>query len=209
MIEQTSTRSPNFWVDPLNLFPPHEYINKAQIDKESMRYISTYSQAEEISDIIVNEYQKKGHTVETATITDMTAGVGGNVISFSKRFAYVNAIEIIPLRCQYLQSNLKLYGCNNTLVFDGNCEKIIFNLQQDIIFIDPPWEPHGVKYKKQKQLRLQFNNKCISEFCKNLKILNPKLIVLKLPPNYDIEYLKTQINIINVYKLNKMMIVCL
>ena len=177
----------------LKLFP---YIKdkdraiKLKIDKESIYYISIRKHAEQISTIIENYINKLGYESKDITITDATAGVGGNTISFGKTFKNVNAIEINHKRFEYLKNNLNIYNLKNIKVYEGDCIKIIDKIKyQDVIFIDPPWG--GKKYKKFYKLKLFLSNVSLEKLCKimmNKKtmISMPKLIVLKLPINYDL-----------------------
>jgi 16S rRNA G966 N2-methylase RsmD len=57
------------------------------------------------------------------------------------------------------------------------------NLNYDLIFLDPPWG--GPSYKFKKKLRIEMNNKSLAEISKTLKE-NNKIIVWKLPYNYDL-----------------------
>ena len=85
----------------------------------------------------------------------------------------------------------------------------IFTLKQNVIFIDTPW---GVKeYKDKYNIKLNLGNisieKLINMFLNN-KICN--YVVLKLPTNYDLNYLRNNIEdnkkiIIN--KLYKMFLI--
>ena len=50
----------------------------------------------------------------TQLITDATAGIGGNVINFSKHFAHVNSIEINNIHYEVIKNN---YQPQPTLVF--------------------------------------------------------------------------------------------
>ena len=52
----------------------------------------------------------------------------------------------------------------------------------DIYFFDPPWG--GPNYKKNKNLRLKISDCKLSEI-PNRIVLSNKLIVFKLPYNYD------------------------
>jgi 16S rRNA G966 N2-methylase RsmD len=92
---------------------------------------------------------------EASTITDMTSCVGGNVISFSRFFKKVNAIEIDPLRFDMLKHNTEtVVGATNVNFINGNAVELLLGqddgtapqqFQQDILFMDPPWG--GVDYK--------------------------------------------------------------
>ena len=108
----------------------------------------------------------------------------------------------------------------------------MIKINPNVIFMDPPWG--GNDYKNNEKLLLKLDEKSIEEFVeeiikifsdyylqnpesikKSLNLKN-KLIVLKLPKNYDIEYFYNYINNIKVenykiniylYILNKMIII--
>jgi 16S rRNA G966 N2-methylase RsmD len=201
------------------LFPnANKYIiNNLLIDNESKMYISTNETANKISNIIKTKLLEYNLLSLNLTITDATAGVGGNVLSFSKYFSTVNAIELNNIRCKYLVNNINCYEYTNISIFNANCLDIIFNLEkQDVIFCDPPWGGHG--YKDNKNLRLTLENNIgiynLEDVCNKLLDVQftkspPKLIILKLPKNYDITYLMNTIksNKIFIHVLKKMFII--
>lgn len=154
-------------------------ISKFQIDNESKSYISSYYLATWISEKIAQ------HVGITIVITDATAGVGGNSISFGKYFKHVNAVEIDEKRAKYLRNNTKLNGANNISVYGYDYVQLMKKLYQDVIFIDPPWG--GKNYKSFHNIRCELSHVSIEDICNQLES-NTKLIVLKLPYNYDIEY---------------------
>lgn len=140
--------------------------------------------------------QKKWESKSLATrmkhlvITEMTAGVGGNVLNFAKYFKYINAIEIDTRRYNYLNNNIDLYGYDNVNCYNDNSLHILIekdDIVQDIIFFDPPWG--GKDYKLFSNLRLQFGEYSIENVCRILlQRKYNKMIVLKLPNNYDLNY---------------------
>ena len=90
-----------------------------------------------------------------AVITDATACVGGNTVSFAKHFKTVQAIELDESRYHQLKHNLDLittaYGGNYFLgevrLYHGDCLSLCSQLKQDVVFVDPPWG--GSAYKEQ------------------------------------------------------------
>jgi len=164
-------------------------------------------------------------------LIDYTAGVGGNVLSFSSQFLEIYAIEKSTLRASYLANNLELYNIKNVKVINDcsikyNKNNVIY-YSPTVFFFDPPW---GDEWTKDLvNYKITFDNVKLEDFILNIynKIelmynnysfnnYNNKLIVLKLPKNYDIQYLyentkKIKNNnyqvFINLYILNKMLIV--
>jgi 16S rRNA G966 N2-methylase RsmD len=214
---------------------------KLQIDEESFSFITIREIAELISKIICNHLLKYNLNPQKIKIVDYTAGVGGNVLSFSKYFNQVYAIEICKNRSEYLENNINVYGYKNISVINDSAITYQENrlIQDDInaIFIDPPWG--GNDYKNIDNLQLKLDDTTIEELISDifkkysdhyLKIspatiknnfidynnMNNKLIILKLPKNYDIENLYNHIKKIKypnfliytyLYILNKMLIV--
>jgi len=221
----------NYYTLKKLIFPPLANGDMCQlkIDDESIKYITFYVSAQEITNIIMNNLDdfpcpnpsikhkwnslSMTNRMSELVITEMTAGVGGNVLNFANYFKYVNGIEIDPIRCQYLQSNIELYGFMNVNHYCDDAVKLLIdedNLVQDIIFFDPPWG--GKDYKNFTKLRLQFGPKAdsIEDICKSLfKKPRNKMIVLKLPNNYDFEYFISELEPYRVilFNLDRMAIV--
>ncbi|AYV81259.1 MAG: putative RNA methylase [Harvfovirus sp.] len=186
--------------------------HKLKINLESIMYITIPYDAERITKIIRNHLEKFVAMCEEAVITDGTAGVGGNTISFVRNFKKVHAIELDQERFNYLCNNVNLYEQNNVKFYKGDSMEIIPKLEQDVIFIDPPWG--GKCYKNKNNIKLCFGELSIEDLC--LKFLDkdimeqvPKLIVLKLPKNCDVKTIYNKIvggNKVYYYGLNKMII---
>lgn len=202
----------------LRLFPylPDKSLAyRLQIDDDSIHYISIREYAEKISSIIKLHLQMIGINNDVAIITDGTAGVGGDTISFAKNFKYVYAIELNTQRCEFLQNNINIYNLKNIKIINNDCFQCINTIDDhNVIFLDPPWtQIPGESYKQYKNLKLLLGTSSL-EFCCN-KLMDttfmtkiPELIVLKLPKNYDIIYFYKNINNKNIYyyDLNKMII---
>ncbi|AYV76862.1 MAG: putative RNA methylase [Barrevirus sp.] len=202
----------------LRLFPYLKDREKAlnlKIDEKSMFYISIREYANKISNIIKKHLLILDINANDAVITDALAGVGGDTISFAQHFKFVYAIEIDKLRYEYLTNNVSIYGYKNTKIINDDCTKVLNLIEDhDAIFIDPPWEPTEESYKKQVNLRLPLSfYESLEAYCNRLmdptymkKV--PKIIVLKLPKNYDtLHFYKTVKNKnMYYYDLKKMII---
>jgi 16S rRNA G966 N2-methylase RsmD len=183
----------------MRLFPElndNNLLFKLKTDEVGKYSISLPKTAKIISTIIYHHILKLNLLNDKITITDATAGIGGNTISFAKTFNKVNSIEINKERFLYLENNIKVYELDNVITINDNYIKIMNNLKQDVVFIDPPWG--GRNYKKKKKLKIELSNICLSELCNSIKN-NAKLIVLKVPLNYDLNSLIESINA-NIYK---------
>lgn len=165
----------------------NDKYTKLKIDK-----IGTYSISYPSDALLITQYIKdllEGTIIQNKNIiiTDATAGVGGNTISFSNNFYRVNAIEKDKNRYHYLVNNTSVYGLNNIDFYNLDYNDLSLVIDQDVVFIDPPWG--GRKYKLKDNIRIKLSNIEIETIVKNL-ITNKKakLIILKLPSNYDFEY---------------------
>lgn len=115
-------------------------------------------------------------------ITDATACIGGNTYSFSKFFPKVNAIEVDPLRYQYLQHNMKVLETLNVELHLSDLLIACHRLYQDLIFIDPPWG--GPDYKSKEAIDLFISDVELSEVCEHIKDTT-KYIAIKVPTNFN------------------------
>lgn len=198
----------------LRLFPylkNKTKIGYLKIDPESINYISMREYAKKISEILKYHLVKKNINPREAIITDATAGIGGNTISFAQYFKFVHAIELDKTRAEYLQNNINIYELSNVQVYNQDCLELTKNLNQQVVFIDPPWG--GKNYKMQKNLRLIISNISLESYCnqlfdKNITKNIPSIIILKLPRNYDLLYFYSVLTekTIFYYNLTKMII---
>lgn len=198
----------------LRLFPYLNDKNKAKklrIDEDSVHYISLREHAEQISLIIKKHLGDIGMNLSSIIITDATAGVGGNTISFGMHFKHVYAIEIDKLRASYLKNNIDVYDLKNVTVINDDCLNILHKLEHNVVFIDPPWG--GKSYKEYDNLKLNLSDISVEAVCNHIsndKVVKkcPELIILKLPTNYDIKYLYKVLvcKTIYFYDLKKMFI---
>ena len=172
---------------------------KLKINEESLMYISIPCDADQITKIAFNHMMKYVPNAGHIIITDATAGVGGNTLSFAKKFSFVNAIEIDCERFNYLSNNVRAYHLNNVKLYNLDCQKLIPQIMDhNVIFIDPPWG--GKNYKNKTNIRLLLSDTSIEDIC--IRFFHNdsiKLIILKLPKNYDIEYVYKKIKT-NIYR---------
>jgi 16S rRNA G966 N2-methylase RsmD len=209
--------------------------NNLLIDDESFSFITIREIAHLTSKIICNHLSKHNINPQKVSIADYCAGVGGNVISFSKFFNHVYAIEINKTRSEYLLNNIGIYNCKNVSVINKSSidynqictdnNHCIYNDNPVVIFIDPPWG--GIDYKNTEILKIKLDNMLIEElvmdiFDKFTLLIDKyndyenRFIVLKLPKNFDIESFYNYITNykkynyftnLYLYILNKMIII--
>jgi 16S rRNA G966 N2-methylase RsmD len=180
-------------------------ISKLKIDKVGEYSISIPEDALKTTKIILQIMN-----TNDIIITDATAGVGGNTISFAENFKLVNSIELDSIRFEYLKNNLSIYNKRNVKLYNSDFLQIISLLKQDVVFIDPPWG--GKDYKSKGEIILNVSNISLEKICNNILYNNyAKMVVLKLPINYNTKYLNKNIEYVtHYYKLrNKMSLVCI
>lgn len=196
------------YVDKLSIyqyFPKNDHVNfeNLQIDDVGKYSITLPKKADTITKIIESYCNCPNNKI---TITDATAGVGGNVLSFCKYGFKVNAIEIDKERYDILKNNINEYKFDVNMVND-NYLNVISKLNQDVIFMDPPWG--GIEYKKHDEITLKLGDITIEDLCK--KISNEKLAkltVLKLPFNYNLNYIKHEIQLpFTIIKIKNILVV--
>jgi 16S rRNA G966 N2-methylase RsmD len=194
--------------------PSNGNYNGLKCDEEGLYSITHPKEADLISEAIIEIVGNNIH------IVDMTAGCGGNMISFIKYFSNVTGIEIDKNRFKLLKENLSKYEYNNyELIYGDSTSNNNYTnnnyannnyannnyannnyANYDVYFIDPPWG--GPDYKKQSNVELHLSNYKLEEFI--LTLPKDKLIVLKLPFNYNIDGFKN--NIIKKLFINNILI---
>lgn len=164
--------------DFLFRFIPVELRNKLLLDNEALYSVTDQYTANKISKYICKNIP------DINTITDGTACVGGNTLSFSKFFKNVNAIEINYTRYTYLCHNMNIFETTNVKIYNASVIDMCKNLHQDMIFLDPPWG--GPNYKSKNRISLYLGTIELSNVCKILSLYT-KYIAIKVPINFDID----------------------
>ena len=170
--------------------------NDLMYDEEGLWSITHPEYSDSITKTILKYSSSDSH------IVDLTAGCGGNLISFGKYFNNVTGIEIDKNRFNILQNNINVYNLNINLINDDCINYLDKNY--DIYFIDPPWG--GPNYKYDNHLKLYLGDLEISDIINKIPKDENKLIVLKIPYNYNYDYIKIKFNILSVEKYNNIII---
>ena len=200
-------------IDKLFLEPPDKSYDKLKIDRESISYITTPHNSLMILWMIRSNIDKD---LADTFIFDGTAGVGGDLIAFGHVFGKVVGCEKDISRFEMLKNNIDVYDMCNVEVINEDSIKVLFDLYAndindiDIVYLDPPWG--GRTYKDHDKLTLSMNNIPIETIVNRLmKLQKTKLIVLKLPQNYDLRYMYEKTSHKNstmmLYRLEKMIII--
>lgn len=176
---------------------PANIRNNLKLDEEAYYSVTDQTTADIISNELISNFP------DVNIITDGTACIGGNTYSFSKYFKKVQAIEIDYKKFKYLQHNIKCLNTTNIEIFNDDILNKINDLQQDMIFIDPPWG--GPNYKEYVYVNLYLSGIDLSKVCEKIQY-KTKYIALKVPINFNIsEFEKSTSNFLkNVYKNTKL-----
>jgi tRNA/tmRNA/rRNA uracil-C5-methylase (TrmA/RlmC/RlmD family) len=164
-------------------------------DYEGLYSFTHLNDANTISLIILNNFENN----KNLKILDGTGGLGGNTMSFCKYFLNVHTFEIDKERFTMLKTNIENLNFHNIYLYNkDSIDYMLVNYENfDVYFFDPPWG--GPDYKKSKLLSLKMNEYNLGEIAEIImKKTNDKLLVFKLPFNYDLN----EFNLFN-YKLYK------
>ena len=148
--------------------------------------VALYSATDQLTAMaITNIILSLPNVTTDSVVTDATSCIGGNVIEFVRTFSAVNAVEIDPQRIDMLRYNLDFLSLlpKVTLHCNDYC-KVHDKIQQDVVFIDPPWG--GRSYKQQQQVELSLGECKIGTVCKNV-LQHTKHVVTKVPSNYSVQ----------------------
>lgn len=166
---------------------PHK--NGVKYGKVMVTKIGDYSVtrpefADMMSEIIINRLHKRKSCGKKCVITDATAGMGGNTLSFAKYFDRVNSVEYDPNHCKYLKNNVDVYGYGDKVnVICDSYLNVMNDIKQNVIFFDPPWG--GVDYRKVKKMNLFLGKINVIDIVKEM-INKVDMIAMKVPSNFNL-----------------------
>jgi len=113
-------------------------------------------------------------------ITDATACVGGDSISFARTFAHVNAVEIDHNNFKALRHNVKLYNLESKFtLLNKDYTAVMDELKQDVVYIDPPWG--GLEYAS-REAEIKLGALTLAEVVRKIK----EPVFIKLPLHFDV-----------------------
>lgn len=174
----------------LNLaFPDYKNIDKSKLSLSNeglFSYSGKYASAQLIKNII------SIFKTDKLIITDCTANNGSDTIAFGLQFKKVNAIELNEINYNILKQNIEVYDLKNIDIINGDSLEHIDKLKQDILYFDPPW---GLDYyNRLPNIKLYLGQTEISEIYNKFS-KNAKIMIFKLPTNYDFTYFIQKTNI--------------
>tara|TARA_B100000780_G_scaffold250841_6_gene197204 strand:- start:820 stop:1485 length:666 start_codon:yes stop_codon:yes gene_type:complete len=179
--------------------------NSPKTYKFKMTDIGLYSISKpELAKWIANIMVDNLTNTKKLVITDATGGMGGDVIYFSKHFKGVNAVEINKIHFNILVHNLSnVLNIRNIKYYNNDYNKIYDKLQNDVVYIDPPWG--GKNISKMKDIMLSLGKTKIYVLINKLHKKGIKDVFLKIPHNfyYYLFFHKIFYNKITVHKYHK------
>jgi len=165
-------------------FPEDENIDmdKLMISDIGKYSISKPGEAQHITNLLCTSLRKCNLNAKDLIITDATAGFGGNLISFSKRFKKVIGIEKSHINFNIVKNNTEIYKLDNVDLHHASFIDLIPEQCKDVIFIDPPWG--GRKYRFRENMMLHLDKVYIYDIVNQIPNTT-KLIAIKVPFNFD------------------------
>jgi len=158
---------------------PNVDVGKYEMTNESLYSITGVRGSNFIADLIAKYYGSYN-----LVITDGTANIGSDAVTFGLKFNKTNAIELNEVNYKALVNNIKLSSLEHKITtYHGSSVKILPTLKQDVIYLDPPWG--GKSYKKHHHLRLYLDSIELVDIFKKFRY-NAKMFVFKVPLNYDL-----------------------
>jgi predicted RNA methylase len=166
-----------------HLFPNENQIDfrKLKITVESIYSVTPPDESDKIIQLMKKYIQ---HDLDHLVITDAISNAGGNTLSFSKHFKSVNAVEIDKQTFEYLKHNMQLYNRTNITYYNQDYTLVMDKLNQDVVFIDPPWG--GILYKYHQNIDLYMSQISLHLIVKQL-FHKGNIVCCKVPYNYNFE----------------------
>lgn len=171
-------------------------LSKLRMTDIGVYSVTPWREANLISRWIAKYYQGDSAILkmasDTLAITDATANVGGNTLSFHQQGFAVNAVEQDKLTAEILKHNLEVYKFDSKNVRNCDYLAVYKDLVQDVVFLDAPWG--GPNYKKIKNLSLFLGKTNVSDLSADLlENKRATMVALKVPFNFNLPELKAKL----------------
>ena len=170
----------------MKYFPNKKGVNKSKLQMTNIGLYSVTPYWE--AKLTVDLFKRHLGDISQLTITETNGGMGGNTLAFADSFMKVNTIEKNKLHCSVLKNNLDVYKKRNVNIICDDYSNIYQTLNQDVIFMDPPWG--GRDYKLVSKLKLYIGNYTVEDILNKLII---KMAIVKAPRNFDIDTFKNTV----------------
>ena len=192
------------------LFPRHK-LKDLKCDYEGLYSLTpqkeSYAMAEIMADVCWQVLNKKASRTR---IVDGTAGLGGNVMGFSRFFGRVQALEL-DASASAAAAQHESWTCVGAR---GSVLKVRLRAGAPLLFLDPPWG--GYAYRRAKRLDLCIGSVPLSALLRGWSVqqgrARPTVVGLKLPTNFALQNFKrallaAPIEIYSTHRFSKMMLV--
>uniref|UniRef100_A0A6C0AJ00 Trimethylguanosine synthase n=1 Tax=viral metagenome TaxID=1070528 RepID=A0A6C0AJ00_9ZZZZ len=189
-------------------FPKKEGINynQLQLTEEGEYSITRRRDGEHILYVVSSVVGQ----LETKSLTDATACVGGDTINFALNFREVHSIEYSKTNFEALKNNVNVFGLTNVSLYLGNCIEI-YKWASDVLYVDPPWG--GPEYKKQNSIDLYLGATRLDDWLEDILSgpYRPSFVFLKVPINYNAVPLQFLANVRSVrsFRIRSYVLVCI
>lgn len=148
--------------------------------------------------------------IETKSLTDATACVGGDTINFALNFREVHSIEYSKTNFEALKNNVDVFGLTNVQTYLGDCTKV-YRWASDVLYVDPPWG--GPEYKKHSSVDLFLGLTRLDDWLEDILSgpYRPSFVFLKVPSNYNSVPLQFLVNVRSVqsFRIRTYVLVCI
>ncbi len=143
--------------------------------------VYSMTRANEATQINKIMFQKLGKPLSELQITDATACIGGNTLAFGREFKHVTAVELNPQNYAALVHNIEAFGLNDKITaVNSDYTSVMSNLNQDVVFADPPWG--GLDYRDSQNISLELSGIKIEDLVSKLHCA----VFIKVPHNFAV-----------------------
>ncbi|CAL6087043.1 RNA_cap guanine-N2 methyltransferase [Hexamita inflata] len=179
-------------------FLPFQALDELKHTDEALYSVSAFNVAFDIGRL-ANHIFVDLFNIPNYSCLDLTCCVGGDSFAQSFFCTQVESYELNPNTYQCLKNNISVfakYGYKNVHKIVAFNDSSLLHLSPQVIkddflcIIDPPWG--GPDFMKQSKLRLKLGEMEIEQITNQL-LSTSKLVILKLPRNYDYQYLKENV----------------
>ena len=156
---------------------PNEEINNVPWTTVEGQYSVIYASHAETMITLISKHLPD--PLSNYVLTDATSNVGGFVLVASKYFKKVHAIELSETNMHALEHNLNIYKRSNVRTYLDDCTVTLASLEQDVVFIDPPWG--GTYGYAESSIDIKLSGMTMADMVNTYR---KSMFVLRLPKNF-------------------------
>lgn len=184
------------------IYFPHYHISKHNFKRLMTTPVGKYSiSSPRISKTIIDRMKIElgVRKLNDLVITDGNGGAGGDTIHFAMNFKHVNTVEIVKQHCDIIKNNVEMYDlANKVTLYCDDYFNVRDKISQDVVYFDPPWG--GKDFKKLDKVDLFMNDIPLYEIV-NYYYEKVKMVVLKVPPNFNIDDFKEKVKFKRMFNM--------